>query len=54
MMGMYMLMAFALGFWCIWSSNRDVKSLIESLVFTILAIIVKAVMTWSGFPEVNL
>lgn len=50
-MGVYMLLAFILGFWCIWSANRDVNSLMESLVFIIIAIIVKALMEWSGVPS---
>ncbi|XXQ69387.1 phosphate transporter [Neisseriaceae bacterium B1] len=50
-MGAYMLIAFILGFWCIWSANRDVNSLGEALGFTILSIIIKSVMEWSGMPE---
>ena len=51
MIGAYMLIAFILGFWCIWSSNRDVNSLGEALGFTVLAIIIKALMEWSGMPN---
>lgn len=50
-MGSYMLIAFILGFWCIWSANRDVNSLGEALGFTILSIVIKSVMEWSGMPE---
>lgn len=50
-MGAYMLVAFIIGFWCIWSANRDVNSLIEGLVITIGAIIIRALMEWSGVPE---
>ena len=32
-----MLEAFVLGFWIIWSSNRDIYALSESLWFTLLA-----------------
>ena len=48
-----MLSAFILGFWCIWSANRDINSIGESLGFTILAIIIKAFMEWSGVPDFN-
>lgn len=51
MTGSFMLGAFILGFWCIWSANRDVNSPIEALIFTILAIAIRALMTWSGFPD---
>lgn len=50
-MGSYMLVAFIIGFWCIWSANRDVNSLMESLVLTIIAIILRALMEWSGIPD---
>ena len=46
-----MLIAFAVGFWGIWSANRDMKSLSESLVIIIIAIATKALMEWSGMPE---
>lgn len=49
--GSYMLIAFAVGFWGIWSANRDMKSLSESLVIIIIAIATKALMEWSGMPE---
>ena len=49
--GPYMLIAFAVGFWGIWSANRDMKSLSESLVIIIIAIATKALMDWSGMPE---
>lgn len=50
-MGSYMLVAFILGFWCIWSANRDVNSVGEALGFTILSIVIKSVMEWSGMPN---
>lgn len=50
-MGAYMLVAFIIGFWCIWSANRDVNSLLESLWLTLLAIVIRALMEWSGVPE---
>ncbi|MDO4433288.1 MAG: phosphate transporter [Alysiella sp.] len=49
-MGAYMLIAFILGFWCIWSANREVNSLWEALIFTLLAITIKSLMEWSGVP----
>lgn len=51
MNGAFMLMAFAVGFWCIWSANRDVNSLMESIGLTIAAIVIKAIMEWSGAPN---
>ena len=51
MTGAFMLIAFILGFWCIWSANRDVNSIGEALGFTIMAIIIKALMEWSGSPN---
>lgn len=51
MTGSFMLLAFILGFWCIWSANRDVNSVGEALAFIILSIAIKAVMEWSGFPN---
>ncbi|ULJ63965.1 phosphate transporter [Wielerella bovis] len=51
MTGAFMLIAFILGFWCIWSANRDVNSIGEALGFTIMAIIIKALMEWSGAPN---
>ena len=49
--GPYMLIAFAVGFWGIWSANRDMKSLSESLIIIIIAIATKSLMEWSGMPE---
>ncbi len=49
--GPYLLIAFAVGFWGIWSANRDMNSLSESLVIIIIAIATKALMEWSGMPE---
>ena len=36
-----MLEAFVLGFWIIWSSDREVYPLIESLWFTLIAVILR-------------
>ena len=51
MKGSFMLVAFILGFWCIWSANREVNSPMESLGITIVAIVAKALMEWGGLPE---
>ena len=51
MYGSFLLIAFILGFWCIWSANRDVNSLGEALGFTVLAIVIKSTMEWSGMPD---
>ncbi|MDK4684745.1 phosphate transporter [Kingella negevensis] len=51
MTGAFMLIAFILGFWCIWSANREVNSIGEALGFTLLAIILKGLMEWSGMPH---
>lgn len=51
MNGSFMLMAFAVGFWCIWSANRDVNSLLEAIGLNVLAIVVKAIMEWNGAPN---
>lgn len=53
MNGSFMIMAFIMGFWCIWSANRDVNSLLEGIGFTILAIIIRAIMEWSGAPQID-
>ena len=51
MYGSFLLIAFILGFWCIWSASRDVNSLGEALGFTVLAMVIKATMEWSGMPD---
>lgn len=51
MNGAFMLTAFVLGFWCIWSANRDVNSIMESFGITIVAIVAKSLMEWSGPPH---
>lgn len=53
MNGAFMMTAFILGFWCIWSANRDINSLFESLGITIIAIVAKSMMEWSGIPNFN-
>ncbi len=42
-----MLESFVLGFWMIWSSNRDIHALSESLGFILLTIIIRGFMTMS-------
>lgn len=53
MNGAFMLMAFVVGFWCIWSANRDVNSLFESMNLVVVAIVTRSVMEWSGAPQVD-
>ena len=53
MYGSFLLIAFILGFWCIWSASRDVNSLGEALGFTVLAMVIKATMEWSGMPDLD-
>lgn len=45
-MGAYMLVAFILGFWCIWASGREVSAVLEACVLTILAMVIVALMSW--------
>lgn len=47
-----MLEAFVLGFWMIWSSNRDIYALSESLWFTLLAVVLRQLTDFS-MPAVN-
>ena len=47
-----MLEVFVLGFWLIWSSERDISALMESLAFVGLAIFMRSVMAFSP-PEIN-
>ena len=53
MYGSFLLIAFILGFWCIWSASRDVNSLGEALGFTVLAMVIKSTMEWSGMPDLD-
>lgn len=53
MNGAFMISAFILGFWCIWSANRDINSLLESFVLIIIALITKSMMEWSGPPQLD-
>lgn len=53
MNGSFMLAAFVIGFWCIWSANRDINSLMESLGLTLIAIIARSLMEWSGMPQID-
>ena len=53
MYGSFLLIAFILGFWCIWSASRDVNSLGEALGFTVLAMVIKATMEGSGMPDLD-
>lgn len=48
-----MLEAFVLGFWAVWSSDRDIYALTESLSFMILVIIIRGFMAFA-LPEVNM
>ena len=45
-----MLEAFVLGFWIIWSANRDIYALSESLGFMVIVVIVRGFMTMSLPP----
>lgn len=42
-----MLEAFILGFWLIWSSDRDIYPISESLWFIIIAVLVRQLMAFS-------
>ena len=42
----FMLMAFILGFWCIWMGDREPNVPVEGFVFALVAIIANAFMTW--------
>ncbi|MBH5328928.1 diacylglyceryl transferase [Eikenella sp. S3360] len=45
-----MLMAFVLGFWCIWMGEREPSVALEGLFFTIMAIVANSFMHWT-MPE---
>lgn len=45
-----MLEAFILGFWCIWSADRDMAAGIESFTFLMVCTIVRAAMA-AKMPE---
>ncbi|PSJ80927.1 multidrug transporter MatE [Neisseria iguanae] len=47
-----MLEAFVLAFWLIWSANRDIYPLTESLWFTILAAIIRQLIAFA-MPEID-
>lgn len=47
-----MLEVFVLGFWLIWSSERDMSALMESFSFTGLAILIRSMMAFEA-PDVN-
>ena len=47
-----MLEAFVLGFWLIWSSERDMNILMESLVFMLLVMIMRGLISFQA-PEIN-
>lgn len=47
-----MLEAFVLAFWLIWSADRDIYALTESLWFTILAVIIRQLTAFS-IPEID-
>ncbi|MDO4877894.1 MAG: diguanylate cyclase [Neisseria sp.] len=42
-----MLESFVLGFWIIWSSNRDIHALSEGIGFILLAVIIRGFMSMS-------
>jgi len=41
-----MLMAFVLGFWCLWMGEREPSVLLEGLFFAIIAIVGNGFMQW--------
>ncbi|WP_231881776.1 diacylglyceryl transferase [Eikenella sp. NML99-0057] len=41
-----MLMAFILGFWCLWMGEREPSVLLEGLFFAIIAIVANGFMQW--------
>lgn len=47
-----MLEAFILGFWLVWSSDRDIYPISESLWFIIIAVIVRQLMAFS-MPDID-
>lgn len=47
-----MLEAFVLAFWLIWSSERDMNILMESLVFMLLVMIMRGLISFQT-PEIN-
>ncbi|OSI12001.1 diguanylate cyclase [Neisseria canis] len=47
-----MLEVFVLGFWLIWSSERDISAVMEGLAFTGLAVLIRSIMVFSP-PEIN-
>ena len=47
-----MLESFILGFWAIWSADRDMYALSESLAFIILVVILRSFMVFA-LPEID-
>ena len=47
-----MLEAFVLAFWLVWSSERDMNILMESLVFMLLVMIMRGLISFQA-PEIN-
>ena len=47
-----MLEAFVLGFWMIWSADRDIYALSESLGFIVIAVIIRGFMAMT-LPAMN-
>ena len=41
-----MLMAFVLGFWCLWMGEREPNVLLEGFFFTVVAIAANGFMQW--------
>ena len=47
-----MFQAFLLGFWAVWSHDRDVHALSEGMAFMIIAVLVSMGMNFA-MPEIN-
>lgn len=47
-----MLEVFVLGFWLIWSSERDISAVMESLAFIGLSVLIRSMMVFSP-PEID-
>ncbi|MDO1510621.1 MULTISPECIES: hypothetical protein [unclassified Neisseria] len=47
-----MFQAFLLGFWTLWSTNRDIHALSESLSFTIISVLISAGITFE-LPHID-
>ncbi|MFS6938116.1 Uncharacterised protein [Neisseria animaloris] len=47
-----MFQAFVLGFWTLWSTDRDIHALSESLSFTIISVLIAAGISFE-LPHIN-